>query len=199
MSKREYRGGYRRFKRATDTRPLRPSFLIVCEGECTEPFYFKKFRVSTRVVVVGTGDNTLNLVREAESRSQDDDYDFVWCVFDKDSFPPEHFNNAIKMAISKGFKVAYSNEAFELWYVLHFCYHQSSVSRSDYSKILDRYLDRAYEKNLKDIYDILLSHQGTAIQNARKLIALYNPHNPAKDNPCTTVYALVEKLNEFSI
>ena len=41
----------------------------------------------------------------------------------------------------------------------------------------------------------LLEHQPRAIKNACKLLSIYEPHNPEKDNPCTTVHLLVEELN----
>jgi hypothetical protein len=33
-----------------------------------------------------------------------------------------------------------------------------------------------------------------AIRNAANLLKSYDPHNPAKDNPCTTVHILVQEL-----
>jgi hypothetical protein len=48
--------------RRVNVRPLRPRFLIVCEGSRTEPTYFRRFRVNTEVVdldVVGLGDHQL--------------------------------------------------------------------------------------------------------------------------------------------
>ena len=34
--------------------------------------------------------------------------------------------------------------------------------------------------------------------NARRLLDSYAPHNPAQDDPCTTVHELVRKLNEYA-
>jgi hypothetical protein len=41
------------------------------------------------------------------------------------------------------------------------------------------------------------SKQQTAIRNAKKLERSRQYCNPEKDNPSTTVYKLVEALNEF--
>ncbi len=49
-------------RRLVGIRDLRPRFLIVCEGEKTEPNYFKSFRVNAVVEVKGTGRSTLDLV-----------------------------------------------------------------------------------------------------------------------------------------
>ena len=60
------------------------------------------------------------------------------------------------------------------------------------------YLKREYKKNDPFIYQELLERQGDAIRNARRLLAEYNPPNPAQDNPSTTVHLLVEALNRYA-
>jgi hypothetical protein len=45
------------------------------------------------------------------------------------------------------------------------------------------------------MYKKILDKQPAAIKLAKKLLASYDPHNPEKDNPCTTVHLLVEALN----
>jgi hypothetical protein len=50
----------------------------------------------------------------------------------------------------------------------------------------------------KNIFDILLNKQQTAIKNAKKLLKSYGDHhNPEQDNPSTTVHNLVELLNNL--
>src|SRR4051812_24536345 len=108
-------------RRRADNREESHRFLLVCEGEKTEPNYFRAFRVpGLDLRVHGAGDNTKNLVLIADELRSQDEYDQVWCVFDRDSFPADRFNAALEMAQSRGIRVAYSNEAFELWYLLHF-------------------------------------------------------------------------------
>lgn len=183
--------------RQVDRAPTRQSFLIVCEGTETEPKYFEKFRVPGLVVKTeGTGRNTMSLVREALRLRDEDEYDQVWCVFDKDDFLIEQFENAIQIARENGMKVAYSNQAFELWYVLHFCYMQSANGREAYMKMLDNFLNFKYEKNNGRMYELLLGKIDTAIENARKLLALYNPSRPGRDDPSTRVHELVIELRE---
>src|SRR5437867_9967969 len=95
--------------RKVNVQPTLPRFLIVCEGEKTEPNYFKSFRVPGVVLkVLGIGQNTIRLVREAIKRKREGDYDQIWCVFDRNSVPPQHFNDAIDLAEREGIKVAYS-------------------------------------------------------------------------------------------
>ena len=188
-------------KRISQNRKIKESILIVCEGEKTEKFYFESFRVtSAKVVVCGTGCNTQSVVEMAkeisdEAIKDDSAYDQVWCVFDRDSFPAQRFNNAIAFALRYNFKVAYSNEAFEIWYLLHFNYYSTSIRRSSYGHMLSNLLPCKYSKVRSDMYELLLSRQTTAILNAKRLLNSYNPHNPESDNPCTTVFRLVEELN----
>jgi hypothetical protein len=137
-------------QRKVDTREVRQRFLIVCEGEKTEPNYFRSFRVPKNVAeidVQGLGENPSKLVQSAKELKEQEDYDQVWCVFDRDSWTVEDFNNAIKNANAQGFKVAYSNEAFELWYVLHFEFLNTGIPRSDYRQKLTSLLGREYQKN----------------------------------------------------
>ncbi len=179
----------------------RATILIVCEGEATEPFYFKGFRL-TNVKIEGCGYNTVSLIRwaiELQRRAmrEEERYDQVWCVFDRDSNTPENFNNALVMANARGFKVAYSNEAFELWYLLHFNFYDAAIERQDYYSKLTRLLGYRYEKNMQDMYDKLFDKQEQAIENAENLLSRYHISNPVDDNPSTTVHLLVQELNKF--
>jgi hypothetical protein len=75
-------------------------------------------------------------------------------------------------------EVAYSNEAFELWYVIHFEFLNTGIPRSDYEKKLAQKLGHKYQKNSNTIYDEISELQPTAIRNAERLLAEYNPINP---------------------
>lgn len=196
--------GYR--DRRVGTRNVVKRFLIVCEGGKTEPLCFEAFPVSTRpdvieVEVIGSGLNTLGLVRRAvELRAEaprEERYDETWCVFDRDSFPAEDFNVALELASREGIEVAYTNEAFELWYLLHFDYIDAALSRIQYSDKLDKRLGRRYQKNTPTMYEELKRHQPRAIANAEKLLNQYPQPSPEKDNPSTTVHLLVRELNNF--
>ncbi len=196
MVNRRNQSGYK--QRAVGTRNVRERFLIVCEGERTEPNYFKCFRVPKEVIDVrGLGYNTVSLVKKAIDLRNQDSYDQVWCVFDRDSWPAQNFNEALSLAERECIKVAYSNEAFEIWYLLHFNYHTTAITRSGCCNKLSELLGKKYEKNQEDMYALLEAKQSIAIRNARKLLSQYTPRNPELDNPSTTVHELVEQLNRF--
>ena len=200
-SRRKYRKASRKgySARKVKKRNLYERFLIVCEGEKTEPHYFKEFRVPKDVIdIYGFGYNPIRLVKKAIAlKGRDGGYDQVWCVFDRDSVPLAEFNAALALAKKNDIQVAYSNEAFELWYLLHFNFYQTAVPRRDYIKKLSKLMGHEYEKKSKSIYQELKTRQPTAIKNAKRLLKQYHPRKPANDNPSTTVHLLVEQLNRF--
>jgi hypothetical protein len=76
-----------------------------------------------------------------------------------------------------------------------FEYFNTALPRDEYGRKLRRHLNQDYQKNNPDMYDKILDKQKIAIKFAKKLRASYDPHNPERDNPCTTVHLLVEALN----
>lgn len=205
-------------KRKQNTKDIKVYFLIVCEGEKTEPNYFKSFKKNVKSFIftidtLGEGSNTKDLVKRTikarDNSSQK--YDRVWTVFDRDSFRPENFNGAIQLANSQGIKVGWSNEAFELWYLLHFQYRNTSMSRTDYKKTIEdeinakiakeskskKYKKFEYKKNSTEMYNILAKYgdQVQAIKWAEQLTGIHTCENYAIHNPCTLIHLLVKELN----
>ena len=106
--KREKREAKAAKKRKVATRDKIVRFLIVCEGERTEPNYFKelvrnKYSEVRSEDIVGEGRSTCALVKGAEKirekleRQRQLRFDRVWVVFDKDDF--NDFNEAIALDI----------------------------------------------------------------------------------------------------
>lgn len=181
------------------TTPTRKTILIVCEGERTEPDYFKKFRVAKKVEVCGIGRNTLSLVQDAALRNAKQQYDEVWCVFDRDAFPEKNIRAAFALMAQEKFHAAFSNESFELWYLLHFCYLDTHNTRSQYNEMLSKHLGFEYKKNNPNMLAILEGKQATAIKNAKKLEQLYFVAGlEHSSKPTTSVYKLVERLNKLA-
>ncbi len=187
-------------------------FLIVCEGEKTEPNYFKSFPRKIGKIVFdlefdGGGISTLKVVEKAiELRDKSTrKYDRVWAVFDRDSFKANSFNSAIKKAESNGIHCAWSNEAFELWYLLHFHNRTTPMSRDDYKKAIEDSINSKLPKSAKkfvykknDInFKQTLDKYGNvenAIKWARDLSIIINDEKFANHNPQTMVFKLVEEL-----
>lgn len=132
-----------KFKKQTQRREqkvIRCSVLIVCEGTKTEPNYFDAFAQKQQGIIVydievkGLGRGTKDVVEKAIALKNKNNYDRVWAVFDKDEFPAKDFNEAIALGDKNGIEVAWSNEAFELWYLYHFQNVTTGVPRKDYEE-----------------------------------------------------------------
>lgn len=193
-------------------RTVRPRFLIVCEGEETEPNYFNALTKDNKSIsckIKGKGKNTIYLVEEAIKLKENNDFDKVWVVFDKDSFPNEHFNNAITKAESNGIECAWSNEAFELWFLYHFENIREYLQRSEYSEKISHAVNNSekykkdnknkkykYQKKDEKNFSIMTSYgsQENAIKWAEKQSEKFTDKNYATHNPCTMVFRLVKQL-----
>jgi len=197
-------------QRKEGVKELKVFFLIVCEGEKTEPNYFKSFPSQVEEFVLdlqfgGGGISTVKVVDEAiKLRDRlPQKFDRVWAVFDKDSFPDAAFNTAIHKGEQNGINCAWSNEAFELWYLLHFQYRNTPMSRNDYANAIAKSVNDKqgnklfrYAKNSKDMLAILQKYgnEDDAIKNAKRLHDTHSGTAYALHNPCTTVYKLIEEL-----
>lgn len=194
------------------------TFLIICEGENTEPFYFDGFPVPSKTVLTIGGKNSKNsLVDYALAMQKEEEHvgREIWCVFDYDVKPdeaatqPNDFNSSIERAEKNGLKVAWSNDAFELWFTLHYVELDSHVTRHGlYAILKDKWKLDSFHNEAKTLafckahYE---RHQGfngasqqLAIRRARRQHNSYlGDKNYADQCPCTTVYQLVEELNRF--
>jgi hypothetical protein len=127
-------------------------------------------------------------------------YSQVWCVFDRDSFPLKNYVVAFELAQANTIKLAWTNGAFELWYLLHFDYIDSAISRKDYAKKLSQ-RGLKYKKADHRFYEKIKDKQDAAIKNAKKLERYWNEASrkfPERENPSTNVHKLVEFLNELA-
>jgi len=195
-----------------DTIDKNKTILIVCEGQ-TEKLYFESFPVLgvTVKAIDLKGQSKQKLVESTEeivSKIDDDEVE-VWCVFDMDvkrgADEFSDFDNAIFKALQLGYKVAYSNDSFELWFYLHYNQISSQQLRTFYYKELGKRLGINYIKEGKKyqyclkLYSILNTDTNSSQQNAiERARNLYNDqqHLPYhQQNPVTKVYELVEELN----
>lgn len=204
-------------KREENTLIEKPTILIVCEGENTEPSYFQQFKLSSATIEpIGEGYSTVSLVKRAIKLSKERDYDQVWCVFDADPKPdnPEqrkNFNQAIKLAQENDLKVAYSNQAFEYWIILHFDDHQGGkMDRGDYNYKINMCLKPhkiKYDGNggkfiTEEIFELLdgidnktgNERKQMAIKRAKRNYNQFDHTNPSIEESTTTVFKLVEEL-----
>lgn len=190
--------------------------LIVCEGQ-TEKEYFESFDVVTLSIkcIDTRGKSKVKLIelcdeKVAEFGRKGTAFDEIWCVFDMDveKNKKQHtdFDEAIAKAIKSGYKTAYSNDCFELWFYLHYNYIDQPNLRPFYYSQLSRLWNIDYKNEGKKIGycrkigDLLLtdkkSDQQKAILRAEKLYTLQQGLPYSQQNPITTVYLLVHLLNQ---
>lgn len=119
------------------------TFIIFCEDKASEPTYFEYFETDRiKINCIEDKRSKLYNVFSAIDYCIDKEYfdtingklilksdaPNIWCVYDKDIEVDENqikydnnaFDTAIETAQNRGFKVAWSNDAFELWILLHF-------------------------------------------------------------------------------
>lgn len=222
------RRNQRKKKRNIATRePVEYTYYIFCEGEKTEPLYFKEiahtiannavYKNLVKIIIEGTGRNTTGIVEYAKNFIVQNEISksSVWCVFDKDDFPDEKFNQATQLAIQYtiqndqdvSYHVAWSNECIEYWFLLHFCYLDAAINRADYQTRLTEYFQKNgkgfYAKTLSNLFSILTQcgNPKNAIKGAEKRIQAYSQdtvlRHPSQITPGTTVHCLVKELAKY--
>ena len=200
-------------------------WLILCEGKETEVNYLnglikeinKAKGSNFNPKIIGVGRNPSGLVnfvkqcfeiRDNELGKVSIPYGKVVLVFDKDDFTDHDFNNAALQALKSSNIdfVAWSNESFELWLILHFELQSSGLGRNQYCNRLTEIFRKEklcgqkehYLKNDKDIYLKVASRgSGTlekAIRNAERLLKNKDLNCPSQINPGTTMHLLVKEI-----
>ncbi len=197
-------------------------YYIFCEGQQTEPQYFAGFKrlieenpIYKGMVLIEIEPcqaETMRVISKAEEyvRKNKIEKGQIWCVYDKDSFPAEHFNGVEERANSLNkdkldlqYHVAWSNECIEFWFLLHFAYYTSNNHRTEYISFLNDKFKKLgigkYQKNMKDIFEILMEYGDyrLAIRYARKIMKEGEGKTPAEIAPGTKVYELVEELLKY--
>jgi len=181
--------------------------LVLCEDSKSSRDYLARFPFDPKLVsleCVGTGMNTDSLMENAIQRKQDAiktgiPFAEIWVVFDRDSFAAHNFNRAFDLARGHGDIIAcWSNECFELWYLLHFAYRDTGIARTEIWKALSTHLGKKYDKADAAVFEKLEPNLDTALKNARKLAASRTGDAKRKrENPSTKVHELVELLRQF--
>lgn len=220
------------FKRPKEHREIIPDIIIACEDIASSPNYFKTIIEKLKedkhitpdsfVIAKHKHSNPSGVLTDLKNHKTTNgksykDFTHKWIVIDRDiervnggGHAKEDFNRALQQAAHEKVKVAYSNDAFELWYLLHFVYRNTPISRDALIDEVIKKLKWSDEKLFatldkdsiksatvaKAIFQTLLPMQEMAIKRAKKLLDSYaNTHNPESDNPSTTVHLLVELLN----
>lgn len=197
-------------------------YYIFCEGEQTEPNYFEGFKRciesdpiykdTVLIEIEPCAADTMRVMKKAEDYVKKNGLQKgqIWCVFDKDSFPNSDFNGVEERANNLNqqnpdiqYHAAWSNECIEIWFILHFDNYVSNNHRTEYIKYLNNKFKKLeigkYEKNLQDIFEILLKHGNPqlAIRYAKRIIKENEGKTSSSIAPGTKVYELVEELVKY--
>jgi len=140
-----------RYKRKPPFRRAREEVLVVCGGQ-TEQIYFDTFKKVFKPLLgnisVVTAVKTKNPIRRVDyaikMRLQNEGYNTVWCVFDKDDFAD--FDEAIDCARKNRIDTAFSNQAFEIWFINHYKQFSAPLHRRKHNEELTQLLSALLPK-----------------------------------------------------
>ncbi len=202
------------FKRRQARRSPYDMVLIVCEGEKTEPNYFRALiddlQLNTANIKIAkntAGSSPRNVTDAARKEySKEKDYDAVYCVFDKDQHPS--YNEAcdiIRREKDRGKRgcpmhAIASVPCFEFWLLLHFLY-TTKVFDTGHGSICANVISDLkihiphYGKGATDTYQTTRNWISTAISNAKKVER--HCQSGDTDTPSTDIYKLVEYLQQL--
>jgi hypothetical protein len=191
------------------------TFLIVTEGEKTEPHYLERLRRHLRLtgtnvhVVKAEGTDALSVVKDAirlrekrvaqSRRGEEVPYDSVWAVFDTERAETNPtLNNALQTAEANQISVAASNPSFEFWLLLHDEYTTKPFYKSaDVIKQIKTHVP-GFDKSEIPVDRYIPDKIPTAVKNAarcEKHHADIKESSISQANPVTHVHHLVRELN----
>lgn len=182
------------------------TILVLVEGK-TEQIYFSQLRGYEYLVglnlqpKLAKQSNPYHILKSALAAKEEDVYDFIWCVFDKDILhktKPKDFDQLYAKAIRKNINFAESLPCFEVWFLLHFVlpkrfYTNAKSVENELCEHLKGYCKDTKWLQESKIYNILKEHQSTAIENSKVL----SKNNRQNHNPKATfsnIYKLVESI-----
>ncbi len=202
------------FKRKLAKRAQYDMVLIVCEGEKTEPNYFRALiddlQLNTANIKIAkntAGSSPRNVVDTGRKEyKKAKDYDAVYCVFDKDQHPSyTEALDIIRRENARGKRgcpmhAITSVPCFEFWLLLHFTYTtknfdigHGSVCANVISDLKAYISD--YGKADTTIYQSTKEYISKAIANAKKVE--HHCRTGGTDTPSTEIYKLIEYLQQL--
>jgi hypothetical protein len=191
------------FGRREAVRDPRPLILIVCEGECTEPYYLDGLRRDlglSNVKVAGKecGSDPASVVQYALDIHSEAEFEHIFCVVDRD----EHktFDQAMHLVRTSAeagipIEIIPSYPSFEFWYILHFEFSRAPIVRAGKKssgdnavRLLKKHIVK-YEKARVDMWGHLKGNLPKAIKHSRQARA--EVLKDGEPNPSTDVDKLV--------
>ena len=222
LLKRRKHKGKRELARKAATIPERRRVLIVCEGEKTEPIYFRAVRARLRLTTADVrvddeGDSApISVFRYGKQEfERDGEFDAIFFVFDRDTHPT--YGDALRLieefrktraCKGKIVEAITSVPCFEIWFILHFeairrPFSQSG-GRSPCENVIRELRKRPgftnYKKGNRDVFELLYGRLDDAKSHAS--LTLRDSQSTGESlhygNPTTRVHILVQKLEEIA-
>jgi hypothetical protein len=205
-------------QRQAARRAVYQRILIVCEGEKTEPNYFKEAREfyclnTVNVEVRGDcGSDPMSIVQFAKQRFKEEknlgnSFDRIYCVFDKDGHAKyTDALQAIADAVPKNIYFAINSvPCFEYWLLLHFTYstrpYLSKPRKSSGDQVLDDLKKEMpnYKKGQRTIFSDLHVDPKANLEEAKNRAkrSLIESQKNGTDNPSTRVHELIQMLQNL--
>lgn len=179
----------------------RRSVLLVCEGEGTEPDYFrtlrKQYRLKSFTLEFLFPGGPTSIAQEAVNKKHR--YDYVWAVFDRDEHSGYH--QAIRRCQGAGVGVAYSNPCFELWLILHVTEMDRLLNRHAMQSLCREHIQYPPNENKRPDYYWLMQERRveTAKERAAAQLKKRFEEGAVQGNPSTTVGELTKWLRQLEI
>ena len=192
-----------RYKRRTPKLHIRDRMLILCGGS-TEEEYFNQIKKSLHDVIFN-----IDVIVDQYKRSSPTElvnaaikektgYHEVWVVFDKDDFTD--FDSAISLATKNGIRSAFSNEAFEYWFLLHIENRTGAMTRVALKAELERKLGFEFDKSnevTRRVFKMIKGELSIAEERAQIGHERHIRDSGGMQSAwqsCTTVYMLTRRL-----
>ncbi|MBG0811843.1 RloB domain-containing protein [Methylosinus sp. H3A] len=200
--------------RAKAKREPKRRIIIYCEGENTEPAYFRAFArlyrdtlikvepipagvpmsVAESAVARARAEGLAKSSRK-KPKSSFEEHDQIWAAFDVDEHP--NFNEAVALCISEGVRVCRSNPCFEIWLILH----ETDFDRPDGHKAVCthlRSLRPEYDPDGAKLcdFDEMIARVERAETRARKLLTRRQDQRTPFGRPSTTAGELTAAIRE---
>lgn len=210
-----------RYRGKKKHREAHPKIFVWAHTEKAEIEYFRQFQdyLQTPLLVPKKKlcsqpqdllDSVVEWKQKKPSNFSEKDGDQVWCIFDIDDFYKNAKSvllKAVQNAKKNNVRIAYVNECFEFWILLHFRKTSSQINRGNH---IEKEIQKEFKQNkLKEfkknqkVFDELLPFQEKAIKNAKILLPSdYEKIDwpkvlSDKGNPSTSIHLLVEEINNL--
>lgn len=199
-------------RRRPPTREPKRRFTLVCEGQNTEPAYFRDlqrsitnalvnleivpaagvpYSLAERAVEILSG--TKRARRRRGGSNSYEAHDQIWTVFDRDEHP--RYEDAVALCARHQIGVARSNPCFELWLILHVTEYDRPNDRRAVQTHLCT-LRPEYQPNGRKLPNCaeLIKSVEVAEQRAAAQLKRREDEGLAFGSPSTTVYELTRAI-----